>query len=117
MSTYCPYCGRDSLNASNIVNAETVNSNVNLYNKERDDNGWSCFASLCYRKQTATPRTNDVALNSEFNDASAKYKRRATIHFQLDPVVESDDVPHRRHTYKQQASILKSKVNQMRTSR
>lgn len=110
MSAYCPHCGR---NVANGVQ-ETVNATVVLQRDRRDkgDGRWSCLASLCPGKQGVTPKTNDVALNSEFNDSGAIYKRRATIQFQLDPVIQ--DAPARRTTYNKN-SILKAKVKRVGT--
>lgn len=112
---HCPYCGRSDKSATGNNNTLRRYTNVNndtdaFHHEENDgDKSWSCFTSYCFGKQSVSPRTNDVALNSEFNDSRAIYKRRATIQFRLEPVIE--DVPHRTITYnKAQNSILKSKV-------
>lgn len=62
---------------------------------------------MCLDKPAITPRTNEVALNSEFNDGRAIYVRRPTIQFQLDTV---NEIVGKRTTYnyKNQSSILKA---------
>lgn len=108
MSEYCPHCGRGG--TTNIKRkTENVNSEVHLKEEEVSSNPWSCFVSFCSKKHTTKTNTTDVALNSEFIDAGAIYKRRSTVQFQPEPL--TDTTLYRRITYnKLQQPLSKFKV-------
>lgn len=90
MSEYCGHCGQPRERAKG--------KRAGLF----------CFSSLCLDKPSITPRTNEVALNSEFNDGRAIYMRRPTIQFQIDPVVTEIVGKRTTYNYKAQSSILKA---------
>lgn len=108
MSVCCPYCSKKTISKKGSED----NSKDLHHNEEQDDNRWSCFMSLCSKRQNSKTKANDVALNSEFSDTGAIYKRRATTQFQPEPI--TDTISHRRITYnKAQHPLSKFKVKKL----
>lgn len=100
----CPYCHKKEPNTNENGNKDVGD------NDKQDDHRWSCFVSFCSKKKDIRTKVNDVALNSEFIESGAIYKRRTTMQVQPETVV--DNTPYRRITYnKAQHPLSKFKVN------